>query len=139
MAYCTQQDLITAFGEDNIQGWSRGNIDTVENAIKDAQAEIDGYLVSGGYTVPLDPAPNNIAKYCVDLAAANLLSGSGINLEDSGEQMILERAKVARQYMEKVAVGKFRIAGYSQEGETSRPPAGSVQVKADKKFDWRGY
>jgi phage gp36-like protein len=137
--YCTQEDLITTFGEENIQGWSRGDANAVEKAIKGSQAEIDGYLISGGYSVPLDPAPDNIAKYCVDLAAANLLSGTGINQDDSGEQGILDRAKVARRYLEKVAEGKFRIAGYSQEGEISRPPAGRVQIRSDKKLDWRGY
>jgi len=139
MAYCTQQDLITAFGEENIQGWSRGDNDTVEKAIDDAQAEIDGYLLSGGYNVPMNPAPKNIAKYCVDMAAANLLTGIGVNKEDSGEEGILDREKNARGYLKKVAEGKFRIPGYSKEGETSRPPAGRVQIRSDTKLDWRGY
>jgi phage gp36-like protein len=139
MAYCTQQDLITTFGEDNIRGWSRGDTDTVERAIKGSQAEIDGYLISGGYTVPLNPVPPHITEYCVALAAAKLLSGNGVNLDDSGEQAILDQAKVARSYLKEVAKGNFRIAGYSKEGEISRPPAGRVQITSGKKLDWKGY
>ena len=139
MAYCTQKNLEDTFGEENIQGWSRHDPVTIARAIKSAQAEIDGYLFSGGYTVPLDPVPENIANYCIDLAAAKLLTGVGVNIEDPGEKVILDSASNARGYLKKVAEGKYRIPGYSQEGDKAKPPAGSVQVKADKKFDWRGY
>ncbi|MBN2536384.1 MAG: DUF1320 domain-containing protein [Spirochaetales bacterium] len=139
MAYCTKTDLETAFGVENIQGWSRLVPGTVDRAIKDAQAEIDGFLFSGGYAVPLNPVPDNITKYCIDLAAVNLLTGVGVNKDDAGEEAILERARVARRYLGKVAEGKFRIPGYGKDGEVVTPPAGSVQVRTDTKLDWSGY
>ena len=139
MAYCTQKDLEDTFGSENIQGWSRQDQATIDRAIKDAQAEIDGFLISGGYTVPMDPPPANIVKYCIDLAAANLLTGVGVNIDDTGDKGILDRANNARDYLKQVAKGNFRIPGYSKEGEKTRPPVGSVQVIAGKKLDWSGY
>jgi phage gp36-like protein len=63
MGYCTVNDLYQAYGEDRIAGWSRLNPDTIERAIVDASAEIDGYLLSGGYAVPLAGAPATIKKW----------------------------------------------------------------------------
>jgi phage gp36-like protein len=49
MAYCTVADLQDAYGLDRINRWARLHADTVERAIKNAEAQIDGYLLSGGY------------------------------------------------------------------------------------------
>jgi hypothetical protein len=52
----------------------------------------------------------------------------------------LEQAKIARQYLTKVAEGKFAVPGYSAGGgEVSKPPSGGVQVKTGAKLDLRGY
>lgn len=139
MAYCTITDLYDAFGEENVNGWSRLDPDAVDRAIANASAEIDGYLLSGGYPVPLDPTPTNVRKYAIDLAALNLVNGYGLMSNDDGTKGIVEQAKTARQYLGKVAEGKYRIPGYSQEGETSRPPSGNVQVSSGPRLDWRGY
>ena len=140
MGYCGLNDLNAAYGEDRISGWSRLNPDTVYRAVTDASAEIDGYLLSGGYTVPLPGAPANIKKYCVDIASANLVLSAGVLESDPGGKAVLEQAKIARQYLTKVAEGKFVIPGYSAgSDEVSRPPAGGVQVKTGAKLDLRGY
>ena len=137
--YCTKENLFDSYGEENIQAWSRLNEDAITRAIEDAQAEIDGYLFSGGYTVPLNPPPKNIIRYCVVLAAANLLVGIGLLEEDTGGEGIIEKEKAARKYLEKVAAGKFKIPGYSKEGETSAPPPGKVRVDSMEKLDLGGY
>ena len=67
MAYCTRADLEAAYGEDRITGWSRvtaGNEDApmADRAIRNASAEIDGYLISGGYAVPLSGPPENLGN-----------------------------------------------------------------------------
>jgi hypothetical protein len=64
--------------------WSRLNPDTA--AITDAQAEIDGYLLSGGW--PLPGAPANIGKYAVDIAAANLVLSAGVLESDPGGKAV---------------------------------------------------
>jgi phage gp36-like protein len=139
MAYCSLAELQSAYGEDRIAGWSRLNPDTVDRAITDAGAEIDGYLLSGGYTVPLKGAPANIKKYCIDIACANLVLGAGIQDIDPGGKAVFEQAKIARQYLTKVAEGKFKVAGADSGSEVSKPPAGGVQVRTRAKLDLRGY
>lgn len=140
MGYCDLNDLNAAYGEDRIAGWSRLNPGTVDRAVTDASAEIDGYLLSGGYTVPLSGAPANIKKYCIDIASANLVLSAGVLDGDPGGKAVLEQAKIARQYLTKVAEGKFVIPGYSAgSDEVSKPPAGGVQVRTNTKLDLRGY
>jgi phage gp36-like protein len=140
MAYCTIKDLQEAYGPLRIAAWSRQDGDTADRAISNASAEIDGYLLSGGYTVPLPGTPENLKKYCIDIAVANLIVSIGAFTQESADKEILEQAKQARRYLEKVAEGKFRIPGYSAaEGEVSKPPPGGVRVSARKKLDLSGF
>jgi phage gp36-like protein len=139
MAYCTHEELNAAYGEDRITGWSRLDPDTIDRAIADAGAEIDGYLLSGGYSVPLAGPPDNVRKYCIDIAAANLVIGAGVLKDDPGGNAIIEQAKIARRYLDKVAEGKFRIPGFVGEGEVAKPPSGGVQVFTRPRLDLRGF
>jgi phage gp36-like protein len=138
--YCTPADLYAAYGEERITAWSRLDPDTLDRAIASAGAEIDGYLLSGGYPVPLIPAPETLRKYCVDIASANLVLGAGVLENDPGGKAVLEQAKVARRYLEKVAEGKFKIPGYiGDSGEPESPPAGNIRVSSRPKLDLRGF
>jgi phage gp36-like protein len=140
MAYCTIADLQDAYGADRIGGWSRCDPATVDRAIRNAEAEIDGYLLSGGYAVPISGPPETIRKYCIDIASANLVISGGMIEIDTGGTGVVEQSKVARRYLEKVAEGKFRIPGYINDTEpTAKPPAGAVRVSAKPRIDWRGY
>jgi hypothetical protein len=38
-----------------------------------------------------------------------------------------------------VAEGKYRIPGYAEEGETSLPPSGNVQVSSRARLDLEAY
>ncbi|MCL2608506.1 MAG: DUF1320 domain-containing protein [Treponema sp.] len=138
MGYCERADLEAAYGEDRILGWSRDNPGIVDRAIRNAGSEIDGYLLSGGYRVPLSPTPENLRKYCIDIAAANLLVSAGLLENDPGGRAVVDEAKNARHFLERVAEGKFRIPGYADEGETSSPPGG-VKVSAMPRLDMRGF
>jgi phage gp36-like protein len=140
MAYCSVADLRAAYGEGRIAAWSGLDPDRVDKAIADAGAEIDGYLLSGGYTVPLAGEPAAVKKYCVDIACASLVIGAGVLNDDPGGNAILEQAKIARRFLEKVAEGKFKIPGYGAAGEeVSKPPSGGVQVRTASRLDLRGY
>ena len=139
MAYCTITDLYNSYGEENVNGWSRMDPLVIERAIANAGAEIDGYLLSGGYPVPLELPPANIRTYCVDIAAAKLLVGVGVLKDDPGGAAVMDQAKSARRYLEKVAGGQFRIPGYSTDGDVSRPASGNVRVSARQRIDLRGY
>jgi len=138
MGYCTRADLEAAYGEDRIAGWSRLNSIAVDRAINNASSEIDGYLISGGYTVPLSGPPENLRKYCIDIAAANLVISAGVLDNDPGGKAVIEEAKNARQFLTKVAEGKFKIPGYSNDQEASSPPGG-VLVSASPRMDLKGY
>jgi phage gp36-like protein len=139
MAYCDRDDLEAAYGEDRIAGWSRLDFNVIDRAIRNAGAEIDGYLISGGYKVPLAGPPENLKKYCIDIAAANLVLSAGVLDNDPGGKAILEEAKNARQFLTKVAEGKFKIPGYAEgDGKGSDPPGG-VKVSASPRLDLKGY
>ncbi|MDR0710360.1 MAG: DUF1320 domain-containing protein [Spirochaetaceae bacterium] len=139
MTYCDLKDLQDAYGADRISTWSRLDQDTTDRAINNASAEIDGYLLSGGYTVPLPGTPENLKKYCIDIATANLLIGIGVFEKESADGAVLEQARQARKFLEKVAEGKFKIPGYSAEGELSKPPSGGIQVSSREKLDLSGF
>ena len=140
MAYCLAADLEAAYGGERVAAWSGLDPDRVDKAIADAGAEIDGYLLSGGYDVPLPGAPETVRKYCVDIAVAGLVIGAGVLKDDPDGNAVIEQAKIARRFLEKVAEGKFRIPGYSAgSDEVSKPPSGGVRVKTGAKLDLRGY
>jgi phage gp36-like protein len=140
MSYCTVSDLYHVYGEDEVNNWSRLDPNIVSRAIRNAEAEIDGYLLSGGYEVPMAGPPETIQKYCMDIAAANLIVGRGALQNDPGGNAVIEQAKQARRYLEKVAEGKFKIPGFIEApGETAKAPSGRVRVSSRKRLDWRGY
>jgi len=138
MGYCERADLEAAYGADRIGNWSRLDGAVVERAIKNASSEIDGYLISGGYSVPLSPPPENLRKYATDIAVANLLISAGVLENDPGGNAIIDEAKNARRFLERVAEGKFKIPGYSDDGGTSSPPGG-VSVSTMPRMDLRGF
>ena len=78
-----------------------------EDAIRDADAEIDGYLMKR-YPVPMCPAPAVISKYSRDIAIYNLVSRAGID-EGERESNYLTRYKNAVTFLSKVAKGEVDI------------------------------
>jgi len=134
MGYCTRADLEAAYGKDRIAGWSRLDSKVVTRAIQAASTEIDGYLISGGYPVPLSGPPENLRKYCIDIASANLVISAGVLENDPGGKAIIDEAKNARQFLTKVAEGKFIIPGYANSKEVSAPPGG-VKVSSMPRMD----
>jgi phage gp36-like protein len=79
MPYCTKEDIIKLISEETLielsDDFGAGIVDdaTVDKAIADADAEIDGYCNSR-YTVPFVPVPVVIAKISQDITAYNLHS-----------------------------------------------------------------
>ena len=139
MAYCDRADLEEAYGKDRITAWSRAEPGVVDRAIRNASSEIDGFLISGGYTVPLSGPPENLIKYCIDIAAANLLLSCGVLDHDPGGKAIVDEAKNARHFLAKVAEGKYRIPGYVDRNTEVSSPPGGVKVSALPRLDMRGY
>ncbi len=79
-----------------------------EQAIADAQAEIDGYLASR-YNVPFARVPAVICKFAKDIAIYNLVSRMGID-ENDREKTYLTRYNAAVAFLTKVSEGKVEVA-----------------------------
>lgn len=75
----------------------------IEEAIMDADGEIDGYLAKR-YPVPLQSIPKVINKFSKDIAVYNLFSRMGID-EGERESNYLTRYKSAIKFLENVAKG----------------------------------
>ncbi|WP_427340611.1 gp436 family protein [Caloranaerobacter sp. DY30410] len=83
-------------------------IPIIEEAIKDADGEIDGYL-NKRYSTPLpSPVPRIISKLSKDIAVYNIFSRIGIDEEDR-EKTVLTRYRNAIKFLENVARGIIDI------------------------------
>lgn len=77
MSYCTKADLLGLIPEETIiqltddHGAGAVDDDIIDQAIADADAEIDGYC-GERYTLPFSPVPVIIKKASVDIAIYNL-------------------------------------------------------------------
>ena len=79
----------------------------IDEAIADADGEIDGYLAKR-YAVPLAPVPKVINKFSKDIALYNLMSRAG--LEEAGrEGNYLTRYNAAIKFLALVAEGKVSL------------------------------
>lgn len=117
MAYCTRTDILNRLDEESLirltDDAGTGSVDdtVVTEAITDADAEIDGY-VAVRHPVPLDPVPDNILKYSVDIAIYNLYSRRSDTVPDNRK----ERYQAAVRYLEGVARGKWTLGADDPEG-----------------------
>lgn len=79
----------------------------IQEAIADAQGEIDGYLCKR-YPVPLTRAVKVINKFAKDIAVYNLFSRIGID-ESNEQKNYLNRYRAAIKFLEAVAAGRVDI------------------------------
>lgn len=119
MSYCTENEVRQLLKDDTIEAiLSDQTIEDAEEkeekimsliskAIKDADAEIDGYI-QGRYSAPLTSPPTMINKTSKDIALFNLHSRIGIN-EDDRENVLIIRYRNAIKYLENVAKGNIDL------------------------------
>lgn len=79
----------------------------IENAIADADAEINGYL-SKRYSIPFHEPPAVLKKFSKDIAAYNLMSRIGIDEQDR-DKTYLNRYNAAIKFLIMAAEGKIDI------------------------------
>lgn len=89
----------------------------IEQAIDDADGEIDGYLASR-YPTPLKKVPKVINKYSKDIAVYNLFSRAGLD-EGERENNYLTRYKAAIKFLELVAKGTVDIGMQDPQRQAS--------------------
>lgn len=82
-------------------------IPIMEQAVADADAEIDGYL-NKRYRLPFVQPPTILNKFSKDIAVYNLVSRMGIDLNER-ESNYLTRYKAAIAFLTKVATGSIEI------------------------------
>jgi phage gp36-like protein len=116
MAYATREDIELAYGEELLHILADrddgGSVDTesVDRALVDASAFIDGYLGSR-YTVPITPTPAILKRYAVDVAVHYLADRAGVNTDERRQ-----RYTDAVRFLERVAEGKLSL------GASTPPP-----------------
>ncbi len=141
--YCTTQDLIDRFGQDELirltaEADSFGefpdqiNQVQVDRALSDAGATIDSYLAAR-YPLPLSQVPPVLNRYACDLSRYFLHDRNPL-------EEVTNRYKDAIRYLEKVAAGSISLgidaAGKRPESldGAMMESAGSVFSRKDKGF-----
>ena len=119
MAYCTAAEVLDMLKEDMLNVIIGDNYienederiqaitPIVEQAIADADAEIDGYLAKR-YKVPFEKTPQVINKFAKDIALYNMVSRKGVD-ENDREKTYLTRYNAAIAFLTKVAEGILSI------------------------------
>ena len=119
MAYCTAAEVLDMLKEDMLNVIIGDNYienederiqaitPIVEQAIADADAEIDGYLAKR-YKVPFEKTPQVINKFAKDIALYNMVSRKGVD-ENDREKTYLTRYIAAIAFLTKVAEGRISI------------------------------
>jgi len=114
MAYCTEQDLITRYGEKElIQLTDKDNVgqldlDVIESAIADADSLIDGYL-GGRYGLPIKPVPRALGRIACEICRYYLY-------ENLASDEVKDRYNEAVKSLKAISKGEMSI-GISVEGE----------------------
>lgn len=129
MSYCTQSDLTTRFGaEELIQLTDRAatgvaDAAVIAGAIADADAAINGYL-AGRYTLPLASVPSNLTRIACDLTRYYLY-------ENAATQIVIDRYDAAVKYLELVAKGAIGL-GPGVGGATQEASSGMAALVSEK-------
>lgn len=136
--YCTEEDMIHRFGEDElIQLTDKNNVgglntDVLTRAISDANAEIEGYL-SSRYSAPVTPVPTTLVRVACDIARYYLY-------DDMTTEHVSKRYNDSVAFLKGVARGDISI-GISVEGEkpaskntVQLESGGNVFNRKDKSF-----
>lgn len=106
MTYATRTALVDRYGEDEIaQRESVLPAGAVDQALADADAEIDSYL-SGRYSVPVDPAPARLAMIAAAIARYYLLG-------DAAGEVARKGYEDARAWLREVQAGRAQVDGAS--------------------------
>ena len=142
MAYCTVEEVLGAIKESaydallgdeyigDLEERRRRLVPYVEEAVADADAEIDGYLAKR-YDVPMSPAPRVLNKFSKDIAVYNLMSRIGIDEQDR-DKTYLNRYQSAIKFLEGVAKGTINIG---TGGDTQEQAAGrGFQIQSSQRL-----
>jgi phage gp36-like protein len=121
MPYCTEQDLIDAFGEDElIRLTDRDSIGAIDSAVlaraqSSAEGEIDGYLISR-FGAPVNPAPKVLVRICCDITRYYLY-------DDMATDQVTKRYDDAVKFLKAVAKGELHLG---VDGNGDKPASSNL-------------
>ncbi len=117
MPYCSKQDLIDRFGEEELisltdrDGMSMIDDQVLNQAIADADALMDGYLGSR-YQLPLANVPQSLKPLACNMTRYQLH-------DDQSSEQVTERNKAAHAFLKSVSKGEISL-GISEGGESAQ-------------------
>lgn len=121
MTYATQQDMVERFGEQELiqltdRDGTAGAIVTavLDRALEDADAEIDGYLAAGGYTLPLASVPPILSRIGADITRYHLY-------DDAATEEVRRRYDRAVALLEAIAKGTVSLGAGDPQGSAGSP------------------
>jgi len=138
MAYLTQQDLIDRFALDEIEDLApdgSGGLDAVKiaAAIADAGNEIDIYLTSGGYGLPLSNVPPVVTSYACDIARYRLY-------DNEATEQVNKRYERAIKFLQSVADGKIKLSANNLDLSGDSQTVGEAQFEGGRQvFNGGGF
>lgn len=134
MAYCTREDIQEKISEADLirltDEFGAGIPDyaKIDNAITEAEAEVDSYCAKR-HTVPFQPpVPAMITKVCKDIAVYNVWS-----IRNAAPEDCEDRYTRAVAYLKNVANGIVELGGDSPE-ETDDGGPSTTKSSDDKTF-----
>ncbi|HGF7190631.1 TPA: gp436 family protein [Vibrio cholerae] len=101
--YCTQADLESRFGADELADLTLGDTAKIVQAIEDATALINGYI-AGRCQLPLPTVPAVLVSLCADIARYRLYD----EVLDA-EHQAARRYQSAIKYLENVGTGRLSL------------------------------
>ncbi|TCP09245.1 phage gp36-like protein [Crenobacter luteus] len=134
MSYATLTDLIAAYGEDELIQLTDPDGEaikpaSIERALADAQAEIDGYLAVR-FTLPLATNPAVLVSRCCDIALYRLMTLARQNDVEDARQ----RYEDAVRFLRDVAAGRATLGNV----EPVAKGAGAAQMVSAGRVFGRG-
>lgn len=124
MSYATRTDLEERYGADVLtQRESMLAAGAVARALSDADAEIESY-VSGRYSVPLSPVPDNLPKVACAIAYYTVLG-------DAASEIARKGYEDARAWLRDVQAGRAHLLGAAPLAGAA--PAATVEMVAREK------
>lgn len=120
MGYCTGQDLIDRYGEEELlqladrDGDGVADTAVLDQVIADASAEIDGYLAVR-YALPLAEVPSVLVRIACEIARYHLY-------EDHATETVQDRYANAVKFLKAAARGEVQLI--RADGATSEETAG---------------
>ena len=129
MTYCTQDDLVTRFGEEELaqltdHNWEDGRLDetVIARAIDDAAGEIDARLVKR-YPLPLTTVPRLLTRVACDIARFYLY-------QDRVTETVEKRYNAAIKLLDGMARGDVSLGLES----TQQPQDGPAEITSNDRL-----